>query len=105
MKEKKNDEVVVEKVNKKIVTKDRVIALVIALFIGIIITSIIFCTCVRPRYNKCRCNDMTQMRENIRPNMPRRNDKHNYKYKSPNIDKNKDSNSQEETEKTTDSNN
>ena len=77
MKEKKNDEVKelkVEKVEpkKKIITKDRVISVVIGIIIGVIITSCVFCLCIKPHQARSINGPRTQIQNRDRSYMQSR---------------------------------
>lgn len=105
MKEKKNEEVkevIVEKVYTKneIITKERVISIVIGIFIGALITSAIFCICMKTHRPKAYDNPRIQTQER---NVPKYGKRYRYQYREPST------NNTDETQKsdntTTQSNN
>ncbi|MBR4177895.1 MAG: hypothetical protein IKR57_00935 [Bacilli bacterium] len=88
-----------EKKNK-LITKDRVISVVIGMLIGAGITAGIFCLCAKPRFPEGFNGEMTKYQENgERPKAPRYFDKNRRgKQKNPSTE------NSNETDKTTDDN-
>ena len=96
-------EVEVKKTNdkNKIITKDRVIAFVIGLFMGAIIASSVFCICRCVNHNKIPDNGMFPTQENRRPNMPRkynRQDKKDRKTQSTEVEPNESTDTETQKE-------
>lgn len=73
MKDKKVEEVKIDKVSNKnkIITKDRIISVVIGIFIGAIITFGISSICMKTHLPKYHDNQMIQMQDRNKPSTPR----------------------------------